>query len=56
MEQEQFFTGYCRAADHSRTVMAVTENGQLQEVDCGFGRCPHEGVCPIGQKIREELT
>ena len=55
MEQESFFSGYCRVMDQSRTVCAVKENGVLIEVDCSFGGCPYEDVCTVAQKIREFL-
>ena len=51
MEEELFFTGYCRRLDSSRTVCAVIEQGTLTEVDCDFGSCPYETSCPIGQEI-----
>lgn len=51
MEQEVFISGYCRAMDGSRTVMAVIEDGQLTEVDCDFGTCPHRPNCPIARRI-----
>ena len=51
MEEELFFTGYCRAIDGSRTVCAVTEDGRLEEADCSFGSCPHEAGCPIAQSL-----
>lgn len=55
MEQERFFSGYCRVMDQSRTVCAVKENGKLSEADCGFGSCPYEDVCTVAKKIREFL-
>ena len=56
MEKEAFFTGYCRCLDQSRMVAAVSEDGELTEVDCSYGSCPHEPVCPIAQQIREFAT
>ena len=52
MEQEQFFSGYCRTIDGSRTVMAVKENGQLTETDCLFEQCQNFAGCPLAEKIR----
>lgn len=52
MEQEGFFTGYCRMLDGSRTVMAVKENGQLTETDCLFETCQNYPDCPLAEKIR----
>lgn len=46
--EEYFFSGYCRALDHSR--MVAVEEG---EVDCDFGRCPYEPSCPIAEQIRQ---
>jgi len=51
MEQEKFFSGYCRTLDHSRMVCAVRENGQLLEVDCVYESCPFTGECTIAQGI-----
>ena len=52
METEGFFSGYCRASDGSRTVMAVKENGQLTETDCLFENCQNFADCPLAEKIR----
>lgn len=52
MEQEGFFSGYCRMVDSSRTVMAVKENGQLTETDCLFENCQNFADCPLAAKIR----
>jgi hypothetical protein len=53
MEQEYFFTGYCRNADESRMVTVVTENGQITEVDCCYENCIYAPGCPIGKQILE---
>jgi hypothetical protein len=53
MEQETFVSGYCRAADQSRMVAVVTENGVLAEVDCGFPDCPYAPGCPVAEKIKD---
>ena len=55
METEQFFSGYCRVLDGSRTVCAVKENGQLLEADCDYPACPHFNECPIAQSIQSFL-
>ena len=55
MERETVLSGYCRALDHSRMVMAVAENGLLTEVDCDYPGCCHAQSCPIAQAIDEFL-
>lgn len=55
MEQEFFFSGYCRQLDQSRMVTLVTEDGKLTEVDCCFGSCIYEPSCPIAAQIRQQL-
>ena len=52
MEDEKFITGYCRQLDQSRVVTAVTEDGQLTEVDCCYPDCVHAPACPIAQRLR----
>jgi len=51
MEEELFFSGYCRRLDGSRTVCAVVSGGKLEEADCDFGSCPYEAGCPIAQSL-----
>lgn len=51
MEQELWLTGYCRQLDGSRLVAVLLEDGHLQEVDCGYGHCPHQPSCPIAEQI-----
>ena len=51
MEIEQFFSGYCRVLDHSRTVCAVKEKGELLEADCDYPACPHFKECTVAQSI-----
>ena len=53
MEKEFFISGYCRVLDQSRMVELVTEDGQLAEVDCCYGRCVHEPNCQIAKQVRE---
>ena len=55
MEEETFFTGYCRQIDASRTVVLVTENGELTEVDCNYETCLYSGSCTIGKSISQCL-
>ena len=56
MEQEYFFSGYCRCLDAARTVCIVTENDQCIEIDCSFPDCPHAPVCKVADQIREALA
>lgn len=51
MEQEAFYTGYCRQMDASRMVEVEYEDGQPPQADCGYGSCPYEGQCTIAQQI-----
>jgi len=53
MEQEAFFSGYCRMLDDSRMVCAVKENDTLTEVDCSFPNCPYTAECTVAAAIRE---
>lgn len=53
MEQEFFFTGYCRQIDQSRMVCIVLENGEIEERDCCFGSCLYEPECPVAAQIRQ---
>ena len=55
MEKENFFSGYCRTIDSSRTVCVITEDGSLTEVDCSYDICPYTANCTIAKGI-EELT
>ena len=56
MEKESFLSGYCRGIDDSRMVVVVTENGELLEVDCDYGTCPHAPNCTIAKQINELIT
>ena len=56
MEKEIFISGYCRALDQSRMVELVTEDGELIEVDCGYGNCVHEPNCQIAKQIKELIS
>ena len=55
MEQEYFFTGYCRCLNSSRTVEVIAENDRIMEVDCGYETCIHRAACPIAREI-DNLT
>lgn len=55
MEEERFFTGYCRQLDGSRTVTLVTENGVLSEVDCCYGSCIYESNCTVARAMSDAL-
>ena len=56
MEKEAFLSGYCRNIDQSRMVCAVTEDGELVEVDCCFETCVHAPNCNIAEEIRQLLN
>ena len=56
MEQEVFFSGYCRTQDNSRMVCAVKEDGKLTEVDCSYEVCPFTAECTVAQKIQAFLA
>lgn len=55
MENETFFTGFCRNQDATRMVTveyAETEGGvTLREVDCDYETCIHRGACRVGLAI-----
>ena len=51
MEQEYFFTGYCRSLDAGRTVEVIADSGTPTEVDCAWPGCIHRSVCPIAKEI-----
>ena len=51
MDQELFFTGYCRALDSGRTVEVIMTDGIPAEVDCAYPDCIHRSVCPIARQI-----
>ena len=53
MEQELFFSGYCRCLDNSRLVEVIVEDGNVTEVDCSYSDCPYAPGCEIGKKITE---
>lgn len=51
MEEERFFSGYCRRLDGSRTVCVVLEDGVATEVDCCYGNCVYQGSCLIAREL-----
>ena len=51
MEDEKFFSGYCRQLDCSRMVAVVTEDGEIEEVDCCYGGCVYQPNCLIAKEI-----
>lgn len=53
MEEEILLSGYCRCLDGPRTVIAETDGMHLLDADCAYGSCPHEGACPVAQKLKE---
>lgn len=55
MEQESFFSGYCRMLDQSRMVTVITADGSFLEADCSYENCPYAPGCPIAEKIRDLL-
>ena len=55
MEEEKFFSGYCRCLDASRMVEAIFENGKLTEIDCQYGGCIYESGCPIAKEITNTI-
>jgi hypothetical protein len=52
MEQEYFFSGYCRTLDESRMVTVEVEDKRITEVDCCFESCIHAPNCTIAEEIR----
>ena len=51
MEEEKFFSGYCRQLDASRMVEVILENREVTEVDCCYGSCVYQANCPIAKEI-----
>ena len=56
MEQEVFFSGYCRTTDNSRMVEVIVEDGSVTEVDCSYEVCPFTAECTVAQKIQAFLA
>ena len=55
MEEEKFYSGYCRCLDASRMVEAIFEAGKLTEIDCNYGNCLYESNCPIAKEIMQTI-
>lgn len=51
MEQEVFFSGYCRAIDQSRMVAVEQWEGSW-DTDCAYPDCPYAPACQIAEQIR----
>lgn len=51
--EEKILTGYCRALDQSRMVVAELEEGNVTEVDCDYPNCPHLQSCPVAKQLEE---
>ena len=51
MEQEYFFSGYCRCLDSSRTVEVIVTDGTVTEIDCSYETCIHRASCPVAKEI-----
>jgi len=49
---EEVISGYCRAQDQSRTVMAEYDDGEW-DISCGFPECAYAKDCPIGKQLIE---
>ncbi len=56
MEEEKFFTGYCRQVDQNRMVAVCKEDGEVVECDCLYGNCIYEKQCTIGKSITDWLN
>ena len=54
MEAEKILSGYCRAMDRSRMVIAVFEDGHFLEADCAYPNCPHAQSCSVAQALKSE--
>ena len=53
MEDEKFFSGYCRQLDCSRTVTVELTDGAIDSCDCCYGNCVYQPGCPIAREIAE---
>lgn len=47
---ETIITGYCRASDQARTVMAEYDEG-VWDYGCGYPDCTFAADCPIGRQL-----
>ena len=55
MEEEKFFTGYCRQIDQNRMVAGLKEDCELTEIDCSYETCIYTQSCTIGKAITQWL-
>ena len=51
MEQEKTISGYCQYLDQSRIVLVELTDGEVTDVDCCYGSCPHQSSCLIAKEI-----
>lgn len=49
---EQILSGYCRALDRSRMVVAEEDGGKW-EADCAWPDCPYAPSCPIAAELEQ---
>ena len=49
---EEIVSGYCRAQDQSRTVMAEYDEGAW-DISCDYPDCAYAQDCPIGKQISD---
>ena len=56
MEQEFFFSGYCRTIDQSRMVEVIVEDGNVTEIDCCYPDCIHAPNCIIAKEISKSIN
>ena len=50
---EIFISGYCRAMDGARTVMADAEDGYA---DCAWPECVHCPQCTVAAEIQKRMA
>ena len=51
MEDEKFFSGYCRRIDGSRTVTVELNDGKIDHIDCCYETCLYRQSCSIAKQI-----
>ena len=49
---EKVISGYCKALDQSRMVVAE-KDGESWEADCAWPNCPHAPSCPIAAALEQ---
>ena len=49
---EEIISGYCRAQDQARTVMAEYDAGE-GDISCAFPDCNYAKDCPVGKQLAE---